>query len=38
VKFLKLLDDNSVLLFLSDNSVFEYDVKMRIWRQTLIKG
>jgi hypothetical protein len=33
VKFLKLLKDLSVLVFLSDHSVFEYDVKMKLWRQ-----
>ena len=37
VKSLKLLPDTSVLLFLSDNTVFEYDPRMRLWRQTLLK-
>ena len=37
VKSMKLLPDNSVLVFLSDNTVFEYDPHMRLWRQTLLK-
>jgi len=37
VKSMKLLPDSSVLVFLSDNTVFEYDPKMRLWRQTLLK-
>ena len=37
VKSLKLLPDTSVLVFLSDNTVFEYDPRMRLWRQTLLK-
>jgi hypothetical protein len=34
---MKLLPDTSVLVFLSDNTVFEYDPRMRLWRQTLLK-
>ena len=37
VKSMKLLLDTSVLVFLSDNTVFEYDPRMRLWRQTLLK-
>jgi len=37
VKSLKLLPDSSVLVFLSDSTVFEYDPRMRLWRQTLMK-
>lgn len=37
VKYLRLLGETSVLVFLSDNSVMEYDSRAKLWRQTLLK-
>lgn len=34
---MKLISDGTVLVFLSDESVFEYQPNMRLWRQTLLK-
>lgn len=37
VKYLRLLGETSVLVFLSDSSVMEYDSRAKLWRQTLLK-
>lgn len=33
IEQLRLLADGSVMIFLSDGSSFEYDLKMQMWRQ-----
>ena len=38
VKYIKLVSEGSLIVFLSDNSVFEYEVISKGWRQTLLKG
>jgi TUP1-like enhancer of split len=38
VRHMKLVSEASVLMFLSDGSVFEYEAKVRGWRQTLLNG
>lgn len=39
VKYMKLLRDGSVLVFLSENfGVYEYDQRVRVWRQSMING
>jgi hypothetical protein len=39
VKYMKLMNDGSVLVFLSgDHGVLEYDPRVRVWRQTMVPG
>lgn len=39
VKYMKLLRDGSVLVFLSENfGVYEYDQRVRVWRQSMVNN
>lgn len=36
VRHLRLLSSQGLLVFMSDDSVFEYDPRSRLWRQTTL--
>ena len=38
VKYVKLMDDGAVIVFMSDETVFEYDIRMKLWREVRTAG
>ena len=38
MKYVKLMDDGAVIVFMSDETVFEYEIRMKLWREVRTAG